>query len=97
MSVGSLVLLLAALPAQPLSAAPITPLSSADEDTLKSAHIAAAAPALLDFLHKRSGTAVDKGVVANLAKQLADPTAAVHDAAAGQLVSLGEAAVPALR
>jgi HEAT repeat protein len=97
MSVGSLVLLLAALPAQLLPAAPITPLSSADEDTLKSAHIAVAAPALLDFLHKRSGAAVDKGVVANLAKQLADPAAAVHDAAAGQLVSLGEAAVPALR
>jgi HEAT repeat protein len=100
MSVGSFVLLLAALPAQTLPAAPATPataLSSADEETLKSAHIAVAGPALLDFLHKRSGAAVDKGVVAGLVKQLADPSAAAHDAAAGQLVALGETAVPALR
>ncbi len=105
MSVGSLVLLLAALPAQPgpaaliqpLTAAPVTTLSSTDEDILKSAHIGVSGPALLDFLHKRSGAVVDKGVVAALAKQLVDPAAAVHDAAAGQLISLGEAAVPALR
>jgi HEAT repeat protein len=97
MFVGSLVLLVTALPAQPLPAAPVATLSSADEDTLKSAHIAFAGPALLDFLHKRSGAVVEKGVVAGLAQQLADPAAAVHDAAAGQLAAIGQAAVPALR
>jgi HEAT repeat protein len=95
MSVGSFILLLAALPAQPLPAAPAMTLSSVDEETLKAAHIAAAGPALLDFLHKRSG-AVGEGA-ADLVKQLADPAPAVHDAAAGQLVALGEPAVPALR
>ena len=52
---------------------------------------------ILDFLHKRSGAAVDKAVVNGLIKQLADPGAAVHDGAAGQLTALGESAVPALR
>ena len=48
MSVGSLVLLLAALPAGPVPAAPAAPsptLSSADEQTLKSANIPVAATA----------------------------------------------------
>ena len=97
MSVVSLVLLLAALPAQTRPAAPVSAVSSVDDDALKLAHIAETGPALLDFLHKRSGAAVDKAVVNGLIKQLADPSAAVHDAAAGQLTALGESAVPALR
>ncbi len=94
MFVGPFVLLLAALPAQP---PPATALAPSDEETLKSAHVAVAGPALLDFLHKRSGAAVEPGAVAALVKQLADPTATVHDAATGRLVALGEIAVPALR
>jgi HEAT repeat protein len=97
MSVSSLVLLLGLLPAQPLPAAPDPATASVDDETLKAAHIAVSGPALLDFLHKRSGAAADKGVVASLVKQLADPAAAVHDAAAGQLVAIGETAVTALR
>ncbi len=102
MSVGSLVVLLASLPAGPLPppppppATPAAPAAPADKETLESAHIAAAdGPALLDFLHKRSGAAADKAQVAALVKQLADGS--TRDAAAGRLVVLGEAAVPALR
>ena len=94
MSVASLVLILAALPAQTRPAAPVSTVSSVDDDALKLAHIAETGPALLDFLHKRSGAAVDKAVVNRLVKRLADPDAAVHDAAAGQLTALGEAPCP---
>jgi HEAT repeat protein len=97
MSVGSLLLLLAVLPAQSPTSAAASSVSSSDEETLKSAHIVVAGPALLDFLHKRSGAATESGVVTGLLKQLADPSAAVHEAAAGQLVAFGESAVPALR
>ncbi|HVS39602.1 MAG TPA: HEAT repeat domain-containing protein [Gemmataceae bacterium] len=98
MSVGSIVLVLAALPAGPLPA-PSAPTSaspsSADEQTLKSANIGVSGPALLDFFHQRSGAAVDKARVAALVKQLAEP--AGRDAAVGQLVAIGEPAAPALR
>ena len=76
---------------------PLQPFPLADEDTLKSAPYRRLRAGAADFLHKRSGTAVEQGAVAGLVKQLADPVAAVHDAAAGQLVALGEAAVPAFR
>ena len=98
MSVGSFVVLLAALPAGPLPAPPASPspsLSPADEQTLKSANVAVAGPALLDFLHKRSESPPDQPAVAALVKQLADPAA--RDGASGRLVALGESAVPFLR
>ncbi len=98
MSVGSIVLLLAALPAGPLPTPPALPsptVSAADEQTLKSADVAVAGPALLGFLHKRSAPPPDKAAVAALVKQLADPAA--RGVASGQLVALGEPAVPFLR
>src|SRR5438105_3886679 len=96
MSVGSLVVLLAVLPAGPPPAvSPVSTLSPTDEQTLKSAHVALSGPELLDFLQNRSGPAADGAAIAGLVKQLAD--AASRDAAAGRLVALGEPAVPLLR
>ena len=99
MSVGSFVVLLAALPGGTPPASPVAPspptLSSEDEQALKSANLAVAGPALVEFLHKRSGAPADKTQVAALVGQLGDASA--RDAAAGRLVALGEAAVPVLR
>src|SRR6516225_7835481 len=100
MSVGSLVVLLAALPAGPVPPAPTAPsptLSSPDEQTLTAAHIPVGGPGLLDFLHKRSSPSPDKAQIAGLVKQLGDQVAATRDAASAQLTSIGEAAVPVLR
>src|SRR5258708_6802112 len=99
MAVGPYLALLAAFAAGPMQAPPSAPapavLSSSDEQTLKTANIAAAGPGLLDFFHKRSGTPTEKTQLAGLIKQLSDgPT---RDAASAQLISIGEAAVPILR
>ena len=100
MSVGSFVILLASLSAGQPPAAPPAPTaapSSPDEQTLKAANLAAAGPALLDFLHKRTSAPADKAQIAALVKQLGDAAQATHDPVAAQLTALGESAVPFLR
>ena len=98
MSVGSFVILLASLSAgQPPAVSPASAPSPADEQTLKAANLSAAAPALLDFLHKRTAAPTDAAQIAALVKQLGDAAPAAHDPAAAQLTALGESAVPFLR
>src|SRR5262249_28547847 len=55
------------------------------------------AAGLLDFFRKRTPPAPERARLAGLAKQLGDREPAVRDRAAGELVSVGQAAVPVLR
>jgi HEAT repeat protein len=98
-------LVLALLPAQLPPATTVPPPSTPpavttvpdDVQMLKGAHLGVTGPALLDFFRKRCPPAPERKWIAERVKQLSDKTAPVREAAAGELVSLGPAAVPRLR
>jgi HEAT repeat protein len=71
--------------------------ATSDEQTLKGVHVAHTGPGLLEFFRKRATTELDATLAKGLIDKLNDATAATRDAAFGDLVSFGAAAVPALR
>jgi HEAT repeat protein len=73
------------------------PVASGDEQTLKAAGLKADGPALLDFFRKRAAGKADKEQIATLVKALAEKDATLRDKATGELVCIGEPAIPALR
>src|SRR5262249_27541106 len=73
------------------------PVSPSDEQTLKAAGLKANGPALLDFLRKRATGQADTEQVADLIQALGNKDPILRDKATGELISLGEAVVPALR
>jgi HEAT repeat protein len=79
----------------PASAA--EPASGADDEALQAAGLTPTGPGLLDFFQKRTQGKVAADQVAALIKQLGDNTPAARGKAAGELVALGQAAVPLLR
>lgn len=70
---------------------------AADEQTLKAAGLVPTGPGLLEFFQKRTQVKVERQNLAALVHQLGDKTPAIRDRAAGELISLGLAAVPLLR
>ncbi len=82
-------------PVQPAPAPAVTSLS--DEQLFKNAHLDATGRGLLDFFRRRASSGVDRERLAELTRQLADKTPAVHDKTAAELVGLGPLALPALR
>jgi HEAT repeat protein len=92
------VLLIVTLGAAGLTAfAADPPVSPSDEQTLKAAGLKANGPALLDFLRKRAAGQADREQVADLIQALGNKDPILRDKATGELITLGEAAVPALR
>jgi HEAT repeat protein len=73
------------------------PVAASDEQALKAAGLKADGNALLEFFKKRTAGKADKEQVATLIKALAEKDATLRDKATGELVSIGEPAVPALR
>jgi HEAT repeat protein len=73
------------------------PVNPSDEQALKAAGLKANGPALLEFLRKRSAGQADADEVADLIKTLGNKDPILRDKAMGELVSLGQAVVPALR
>jgi HEAT repeat protein len=73
------------------------PVSASDEQALKAAGLKANGPALLDFLRKRATGQADKEQLIGLVQALGDKDPVLRDKATGELISLGQAAVPALR
>ncbi len=90
-------LLGSAVPALVAADAPAGALAPADEQTLKSARLSSAGPALLDFFRRRASEAADPARLDELVRQLSAAEAEARDRALGELVGLGPAAVPALR
>ncbi len=83
--------------AGPSASAVDPPVTASDEQALKAVGLKADGPALLDFFRKRAAGRADPERVDTLVKALAEKDAVLHDKAMAELVSLGEAAVPALR
>ncbi len=73
------------------------PVAPADEQALKAAGLKADGNALLDFFRKRTTGKADKEQIATFVKALAEKDATLRDKATGELVCIGEPAVPALR
>ncbi len=73
------------------------PVAASDEQALKAVGLRADGKALLDFFNKRTANKADKEQVSGLVKALAEKDATLRDKALGELVSIGEPAVPALR
>jgi HEAT repeat protein len=68
-----------------------------DEATLKAAGLASDGPALVEFFKKRAATDAARARAAELVKQLGDDDFGVREKASAALVSLGRAALPALK
>jgi HEAT repeat protein len=68
-----------------------------DELVLKGAGLGADGPGLLDFFRQRSQSRVSAVHLAQLARQLGDPSPATRARAAAEMIALGPAAVPMLR
>ncbi len=68
-----------------------------DEQALKAAGLKVNGPALLDFLRKRVSGNADREHIADLISALGNKDPILRDKATGELISLGETAVPALR
>src|SRR4051794_2102403 len=83
----------ATLPAPP----PAVAATGRDEQVLTAARQAVPPDGLLDFVRKRSQPLPDPAEVSRLVAQLGDASAPVADQAAGPLVALGPAVLPALR
>src|SRR4051794_34267606 len=73
------------------------PVAPTDEQALKAAGLKADGPALLDFFRKRAAGRAEEEQIAGLIKALGEKDATLRDKAVGQLVSLGDVAVPSLR
>jgi HEAT repeat protein len=73
-----------------------TPLS-AEEYALKQSHLPLTGPELLDLFRRRTPPGVEGERVAEQIKKLADKDAAVREKAMGELIAMGEWAVPQLR
>jgi HEAT repeat protein len=73
------------------------PVAPSDEQALKAAGLKADGNALLEYFRKRTAGKADKEQIATLVKALAEKDATLRDKATGELVSIGEPAVPALR
>jgi HEAT repeat protein len=73
------------------------PVAQSDEQALKAAGLKADGPAMLEFFRQRAAGKADSEKIGTLIKALAEKDAVLHDKAAGELVSIGHAAVPALR
>jgi HEAT repeat protein len=73
------------------------PVAASDEQALKAAGLKADGNALLEFFKKRTAAKADPDHVTTLVKALAEKDATLRDKAAGELVCIGEPAVPALR
>jgi HEAT repeat protein len=71
--------------------------ASSDELTVKAAHLGTTGPALLDFFHKRATMEPDPENIKAQVGRLADPSPDARERALADLVSLGAAAIPALR
>lgn len=84
-------LILAALPAQPVVSDPV------DDQVLQAAHLATNGPGLVDYFRKRMPPGPEPAVVAGLLKKLQDSNTAARDEAFGALVCLGPYAIPHLR
>jgi HEAT repeat protein len=102
MYVAPLVVLVAALPAAqlPVVDAPFSAAGAdrvADEQTLKAANVPISGTGLVEFLRKRTPPLAGRDKVTELIALLADKDGAKRDQAAGDLVALGQAAVPLLR
>src|SRR5437764_7691435 len=78
-------------------AAPVIAPELADELVLRAAGLSADGPALLDFLRKRTRGAADPSRLRELVRQLGDPSAVERERAVGELVAVGDAALPGLR
>jgi HEAT repeat protein len=91
------VLLALAVGAAGLTAPADPPVPPSDEQALKAAGLKVNGPALLDFLRKRAAGQADKEQVADLIQALGNKDPILRDKALGELTSLGQAAVPALR
>ncbi len=68
-----------------------------DEHTLQAAHIRCDGESLLQFFRHRSVASVDSERLANLVVRLGDKSTDTRNAAFAELVSIGPAAIPALR
>jgi HEAT repeat protein len=73
------------------------PVAEGEAQALKAAGLTPTGPGLLEFFHKRTQGKVEADQVAALIKQLGDKAPAARDKAAGELVGIGQAAVPLLR
>jgi hypothetical protein len=70
---------------------------AADEHTLRTAHLAADGPALLEFFRQRTLANADRDKILSLIRRLGDDDFAVREKAGAELVVLGNPAVPLLR
>jgi HEAT repeat protein len=68
-----------------------------DESVLKNAKVSTTSRGLLNFLRRRTPPAPDKEKIAELVKQLSSKDSSKQDEAQGELVCIGQPAVPLLR
>jgi hypothetical protein len=73
------------------------PVAASDEQALKAAGLKADGPTLLEFFRHRASGKADQEKIATLVKALTEKDAVLRDKAMGELVSIGQPAVPALR
>ena len=83
--------------APPAFAAPKEASDGGDEQTLQMAGLSTDGPALVDFFRHRAHTEADGEHLRTLVRKLGDPTSAVRDRSAAELVGWGPLAVPVLR
>jgi HEAT repeat protein len=86
-----------ALPPPPPTGTTTPTATFSEEQLLKSANLQPTGPALVEFFRKRTPPGPDRAALDALVTKLGDKDAATADKVAGELVSLGQIAVPALR